>query len=393
MIFERPSVLLLLYALIPMLILMTVNYKLRFARIYSLAASASAIFYDDINAAVKRKPSVPLIRAGLCLRYILSCLFFIIFFVCMCAALAGPRFGVHYVRELRQGADIVLAFDLSRSMNVRDAAPLPYSAAWNAARNMGTAGIRGALSSSRLERSIYTARILLENLISSDGDFKNIRLGAALGKGEAVLAVPLTGDPEAIFALLNSITSLALTSRGTNLEKILDAASKAFQDGFPVSRSIVLFSDGESLTGSLTAAIERLRRRDIKVFTIGAGSVYGAVVPDAGSFESVNSTGKKAPITSYLRPDILESIAEWTGGAYIDGDLDSAAVQLAVKINSNSTPSDENGAWTLREESGVQWHIFVIAGLISLIFSKLCSLRFKHPATRHPPVGFSYATR
>jgi Ca-activated chloride channel family protein len=298
----------------------------------------------------------------------------------MCTALAGPRFGVHYVRELHQGSDIVLAFDLSRSMNVRDAAPLPYSAAWNAAREMGTAGIRGALSSSRLERSIYTARILLENIISSGGGFKDIRFGAALGKGEAILAVPLTDDTEAIFALLNSLTSLAITSRGTNLEKILDAASEAFQDDFPASRSIVLFSDGETLTGSLPAALERLRRRDIKTFTIGAGSIYGAVVPDADSFEGVNSTGKKAAITSYLRPDILESIAEQTGGAYIDGDSDSAAAQLVLKINSNITPPDENGAWTLREESSVQRHLFVIAGLISFILSKLCSLRFKPPA-------------
>jgi Ca-activated chloride channel family protein len=363
---------------------MIINYKWRFKRIYSLSAPGSAIFYDDINAAGKRKPSMPLIRAGLCLRYILSCLFFIIFFICMCAALAGPRFGVHYVRELHQGSDIVLAFDLSRSMNVRDAAPLPSAAAWDAAREM--AGIRGALSSSRLERSIYTARILLENIISSDGGFKegggfkDIRFGAALGKGEAVLAVPLTDDTEAIFALLNSLTSLAITSRGTNLEKILDAASEAFQDDFPASRSIVLFSDGESLEGSVPTALERLRRRDIKTFTIGAGSIYGAVVPDTGSFEGANSTGKKAAITSYLRPDLLESIAERTGGAYIDGDSDSAAAQLALKINSNSTPPDENGAWTLREESGVQWHLFVIAGLISFILSKLCSLRFKRPA-------------
>jgi Ca-activated chloride channel family protein len=343
---------------------MIVNYKWRFARIHSLAAPLLTVFYDDMDA-VKGKPSGLPSRAGLCLRYTASALFFIIFYICMCAALAGPRFGVHFVRELHHGADVVLAFDLSRSMNVRDSAPLPSAT-----------GARGALSSSRLERSIYTAKTLLEKVISLDGGFKNIRFGVAMGKGEAVLAVPLTSDSEAVFALLDSLASLAITSRGTNLEKILDAAAGAFQDNFPAGRVIILFSDGETLSGSLTAAIERLRQQDVKVLTAAAGSVYGAVVPDTDSFESVNSAGKKPDsITSYLRPDILSNITERTGGVYINGDSDAAAAQLAGEIKSNGVAAGEDGSWIFRMESSAQWHIFVIAGLISFIFLKLCSLR------------------
>ncbi|MDR2796164.1 MAG: VWA domain-containing protein [Spirochaetaceae bacterium] len=378
MTFDHPAMLLLLYALIPLLILMAVNYKIRFTRIYSVAAPLSTIFYDDVGKTRKKRSKRLPVRVELSLRYAASCLLFIIFYICLCLALAGPCFGVHFVRELRRGADVVLAFDLSRSMNVRDAAPLPPAAGRRQAAAGDTNGtapaIRGELSSSRLERSIYTAKKLLEYLLPDRAAPQNIRFGAALGKGEAILAIPLTDDSEAVLALLDSLTSLAITSRGTNLEKILDAAAGAFQDNFPSARYVALFSDGEALSGSLQAALERLREQNITLFTVGSGSVYGAPVPEDASFETVNSSGKPpAAITSYLRQDVLSAAAERTGGTFIDGNTGAAAF-LAGLINADGMT---DGEWVFREESNAMWHIFTIVGLAAFILSKLCSLRFR----------------
>lgn len=358
---------LLLYLLIPAIILMIVNYKLRFTHIYSFITQISTVFYDDVGAGGKKTSYASLSRAGLCLRYAASCLLFVVFFVCICFALAGPRFGVSFTRELRQGADVILVFDLSRSMNVRDAASLPTVVGEG----------RSALSSSRLERSVYVAGALLEALFFSDA--AAVRFGVVMGKGEAILAIPLTSDPEALFALLDSLTDLAFTSRGTNLEKMLDIAGGAFQDNFPAGRSIILFSDGEALSGAIHAAIERLRMRDVRVFPVGVGSVYGAVVPEAGSFESVNSSGKRpSQITSYLRPDTLSNIAERTGGVYIDGNADNAADLLSGNIKSTGAAS-EDGVWVFRKESSSQRHLFVIAAFIAFALLRLCSLRFRQP--------------
>ncbi|MDR2659101.1 MAG: VWA domain-containing protein [Spirochaetaceae bacterium] len=382
MTFERPAMLLMLYALIPIIILMIVNYKLRFIRVYSLIAPLSTVFYDDMNVSSKKKSRVFTIKSRLCIRYIASSLFFIIFFICMCFAFSGPRFGVYFVREFHQGADVVFAFDLSRSMNVRDAAPLP-SLALATDGQTGAAALRGGLSSSRIERSIYIAKAALENIVSTDGLSKDVRFGVAFGKGEAILAVPLTSDIESMFVLLDSLTDIAITSRGTNLEKILDAAAGAFHDNFPATRSIALFSDGEALTGSLTAAIERLRQREVKVFAVGVGSIYGAVVPAQDSFETINSTGKKPEtITSYLRQDMLSNASERTGGVYIDGGLDTAPEQLAALLKSNGISPGKDGLWTFREESSSQWQLFVIAAVISFILLKLCSLRLKKSPAR-----------
>jgi Ca-activated chloride channel family protein len=358
--------------------MMTFNYRKRFVRIYSLIAPFSTIFYDDIGGNRKAKMRKLPVQAELGLRYTVSCLLFLVFYACLCIALAGPCFGVNFVRELRRGADIVFAFDLSRSMNVKDGAPLPsasVSLQQAAAGPAGTAAaIRGDLSSSRLERSVYTAKALFASLLPEGGGLQNIRFGAALGKGEAILAVPLTDDTEAMLALLDSLTSLAMTSRGTNLEKILDAAAGAFQDNFPSARYVVLFSDGEALSGSLSAAVERLRERDITLFVVGAGSIYGAAVPEDGSFETVNSSGKRPVIiTSYLRQDVLSAAAERTGGVYIDGNIDAAPL-LAASINETGMMDSE---WVFREERNAVWHIFIITGIAAFILSKLCSLRFR----------------
>jgi Ca-activated chloride channel family protein len=235
--------------------------------------------------------------------------------------------------------------------------------------------IRGAASSSRLERSVYTAKALIENLYAASAAVGGggIRFGAALGKGEAILAVPLTGDTEAVFALLNSLTSLTITSRGTNLEKLIDAAAGSFQDDFPSARYIILFSDGETLSGSVTAAVERLRQKRVKLFTAGAGSVYGAPVP-----ETASPDGKQPlPVTSYPRIDVLTNAAERTGGVFVDASSDDAAQTIAGHIRSNSPLSGSESAWTLREESSGRWPLFVIAGLAAFILSRLCSLTLK----------------
>ena len=55
MTFENPACFSLLYALIPVIILMILNYKRRFTRIYSLLAPVTTIFYDEpVKNSVKK---------------------------------------------------------------------------------------------------------------------------------------------------------------------------------------------------------------------------------------------------------------------------------------------------------------------------------------------------
>ena len=279
------------------------------------------------------------------LRLVISDVFFLLFLCFMIVALAGPRWGIRLVADYRRGVDLVLAFDLSRSMNVQDCPPY---------RNQS-----GSQDISRLERGIGIARDLANTL----GD---VRLGTAAGKGRGVLAVPLTYDSETVMAFLYGLDSRSITGTGTNLESLLNAASSAFRDSAPNRRGIILFSDGESLSGSFQAAVEKARKAGISISAVGLGSDQGGPVPiergqdnPGGVLLSPDGT----PVISTRQSDSLRNGAEKTGGIYIDGSRNDAAMLLVNYVNSLSSESRLSGH---RREANPRWQIFILAGIAFL---------------------------
>ncbi|MDR2601396.1 MAG: VWA domain-containing protein [Spirochaetaceae bacterium] len=301
------------------------------------------------------------------LRYFFSGLFFVVFVSCLIIALSAPRMGKKLVREFRRGADVALAYDVSKSMDLKDVSSF--------SKFLYSSGSRlGEIQAqSRLERAAELGEALV---LSSMDDIENrsvkavipsdihIRFALALGKGNGFLAVPLTSDAEAILAMLSSLSSDLVTSRGTNLENIVDAAASCFDDNFSTAKMIVLFSDGEALDGELSRAAERCKENGVVLYAVGVGGKEGAVI-------NVEGLGG---VTSALNEASLTSAASLTGGAYIDGGSSAAPATLA-KITSSAGES----SWNFREETISVWHIFIIAGLFSLLFSKLCGKKLKRP--------------
>jgi Ca-activated chloride channel family protein len=271
--------------------------------------------------------------------------FFLVFLFSLIVALAGPRWGIAFVADYRRGVDVILALDISRSMQVRD-----------------SGGLR---KNSRLDTGIAIAR----DLASSLGD---VRIGAAVGKGRGVLAVPLTYDSEAVLNFLDSLDGFSVTGAGTNLESLIDAASGAFRDDSPGRRELILFSDGESLSGEVEAALNRARSRNITVSAIGLGSGEGGPVPvEPGPLAPdgvLLSDG--VPVISVRRGAFLEKTVEKSGGLYVDGNRDDAAHSAAAYIRSLSA---ESGPIGRRRESRPRWRLFVLIALASLGFSRFLS--------------------
>ncbi|MDR1301375.1 MAG: VWA domain-containing protein [Treponema sp.] len=266
-----------------------------------------------------------------------------IFFACLIIALAGPRWGKRMVMEYRRGVDVVFALDLSRSMEVRDIPPPE-----------GT---------SRLSRALSIAQ-------ETAGAAGEIRLGAAIGKGRGVLAVPLTYDTGVLVSFLEGLSSSAITGQGTNLETLIDAAAGAFQDGFPTSREIILFSDGETLSGSLFTASDRVLHKGVRISAVGLGTEQGGPVPYTLPFTQEQAQ-EEVPL-SYRRSDNLQRVAERTGGVYIDGNREDAASVLLDHIRSYGLESGMQGHHL---EAQARWRVFVIAALISLGLVKVLSIR------------------
>jgi Ca-activated chloride channel family protein len=335
--FDNPRFLLALFLIVPLIILNCVHYYRR-RTILNFLGGAGETFSSYSGSTGAR---------SLRFRVALSVFAFSLFLGCIIIALAGPRGGSRLVSENRRGLDVVFAIDVSRSMDVRDISPG---------------------GPSRLTHAAALARELILALSSGGGsDFDGadgIRFGAAIGKGRGVLAVPLTGDAEAILAFFTGLSGSTVTGTGTNLEQLIDAAAAAFQNAFPSRRLIILLSDGESLGGVLNAALERLRGAEILLAAAGFGSETGGQVPFGGD---VLLGDDGYPVISYLRSDYLRDAAESGGGIYVDGGKENAADLLIDYLNSLSVSVNSDGrretVRTFRRETRPLRHYFVLAAL------------------------------
>ncbi|MDR0315773.1 MAG: VWA domain-containing protein [Treponema sp.] len=278
------------------------------------------------------------------LRLLASRVFFRIFLGCFIIALASPRWGLEQSGgEYRRGLDVVIAIDVSRSMEIRD---VPGGRGTDSGTEHG--------ETSRLERGLSIVR---EAVSAVPGP----RFAAAVSRNRGLLAVPLTWDNSAVLSFLDAAGS-SMSGSGTNLESLVDAAATAFQSSFPFKRLIILVSDGEALSGSLKAALERCNYEGIMVSALAVGSDEGSPVP--GQEDSISRRDQA----------LMRLAAEQTGGIYIDGNLANAAAALSSHLRSLGNESESSGG---RRERKARWPLFIMAAIICYGASKLSLFKRK----------------
>lgn len=209
-------------------------------------------------------------------------------FALLAIGAAGPEWGTQVVRRSASGSDVVLAIDVSTSMDVRDVAP------------------------SRLEEARREALAVLDRLEGS-------RIGVVAFAGDAVRLCPLTLDRAAVRLVLESITSFSVSQPGTDLGRGLRMAMKVLPGGRRSEQIIVLWTDGEDLEQGATGAIEDAARGGYRVLAVGVGTPAGDVVPvldDQGRSVDVKRDETGAVVKSRLDENLLRTLARRTRGAY-----------------------------------------------------------------------------
>ena len=264
-----------------------------------------------------------------------SRLFFSVFLACLIIAAAGPRWGIRQTPgDFRRNLDAVIAIDVSRSMDIGD-------------------GYAGGIT--RLERGAAIVRKAVENL-------PGLRYAVAVSRNRGILAIPLSWDNSVVLSFLDAADGSSLTGRGTNLESLLDAASGAFAQSAHSARAIILVSDGEELSGSLSAAVGRCARNGIAVIPVAVGSDEGRPLPADNTITSRRDSGA------------LLAAAQETGGLYIDGSREDAADALILHLRSLASESRSGEG---RRERAPRWFIFALAAILAYGISKVCLLRIK----------------
>lgn len=215
-------------------------------------------------------------------------------------AAARPQAGERPALIGREGRDVLVLLDLSRSMNVADAG--------------GT----------RLARA---KQVLGELAAARPAD----RLGLIVFGGSAFLQLPLTTDHDAFRRFVDAGSTDDVGDPSTDLSAALAAGGTAFEhEGEPGSRAVLVVSDGESGEGDIGAGLAGLIREAVPVFAVGVGSAAGGPVP-ADSTEAPERYHRDhigRVVVSRLEEADLRQAAERTGGAYAR--WDDAAGMRAV---------------------------------------------------------------
>lgn len=265
------------------------------------------------------------IRSVFFVKWFLSSLCLLLTFSFFVLSLSGLSWEEDLIKEDRLGIDVIYLVDVSYSMLARDVQP------------------------DRLGRARELVRELSENIAGS-------RVGLVAFKGDGTLLLPPTEDVHALENVLNFLNTEVISTPGSNLESALNKALESFPQGINTHRIIVLFSDGESLSGNSDKAILEATQEGIPIFTYGLGSIEGAVIPQGGD---VLKKGGQAVITR-LNSTALKEISRLTKGMYFESPAGSTA--LSNEIISLVQERDSSG---FRLVSIAQYRIFLFFALIS----------------------------
>ncbi len=224
-------------------------------------------------------------------------LVFILFTMLVLIALARPQRVNEQVELSADGIDIVLALDVSGSMELQDFKPTRLAAAKEVAINF------------------------------IDGRVED-RIGLVVFAGDAYSLAPLTTDYELLRQSINDIAPRMIPNDGTAIGSALAIAVNRLRDSNAQSKVIILISDGENTAGSLDPemAARLAFGFQIKLYTIGIGK-DGQVPFDA------NGDGKLVYVETKLDETSLRQIATIGQGRFYRASNEDALQSVFRSIN------------------------------------------------------------
>lgn len=231
-------------------------------------------------------------------KWFLSSLLLILTYVFLVLSLSGINWGEEPVEEDRVGLDLIFVVDTSYSMLASDIAP------------------------SRLGRAKEVVRGIVEN-------FPGARFGLVAFKGEGTVLLPATEDQYALDNALNYLNTEVISTPGTNLEKALVSALEAMPTGSNRNRVIILFSDGEGLTGQVNDAALVAGRQGIPIYSFGLGDQAGTTIELSTGDVLRDRQGN--PVVTRLDDQTLKEVSRLSRGEYFDASMGLGPLDATIR--------------------------------------------------------------
>ncbi|MEM8817790.1 MAG: VWA domain-containing protein, partial [Pseudomonadota bacterium] len=251
-------------------------------------------------------------------------------------ALAGPAWERIEQPVFRSDQALVVALDLSRSMDAGDLTP------------------------SRMQRARLKILDLLER---RDGG----QTALVVYSSNAFTVTPLTSDADTIASLVNSLSTDIMPSRGSYPVAAIDKGGQLLEQAKAPVGEVLLVTDGGTSPAAERYA-RALRDAGYTLSVLGVGTREGAPIPrSTGGFVTDQRGRIAVPV---LEEDGLRKLARAGGGRYAtlsadDRDLDYL---LSGETLSRSKSDDAQATDQWREEG--PWLVLLLLPLAALAFRK-----------------------
>lgn len=251
-------------------------------------------------------------------------------------ALAGPAWQRIEQPVFRSDQALVVALDLSRSMDAQDVSP------------------------SRLTR----ARLKVLDLLERRGSGQT---ALVVYSANAFTVTPLTTDGDTVAALVNSLGTDIMPSRGSYPVAAISKGRQLLEQAGVGAGEVLLITDGGASPAAERVARD-LRDEGFTLSVLGVGTREGAPIPRAGGGFVTDGSGQMA--VPRLEEGSLRRLASAGGGRYAtltadDSDLDHllSGETLARRAGDDSQATDQ---W--REEG--PWLVLLLLPLAALAFRR-----------------------
>lgn len=201
--------------------------------------------------------------------------------------IAQPQFGSKLETVKRKGIEIMIALDVSNSMNAQDIEP------------------------SRLERAKQAIARLVDKL-------SNDKIGIIVFAGQAYTQLPITTDYPSAKMFLNTINTGIVPMQGTAIGTAINRSINSFSHEEEINRAVIVITDGENHEDDAIEAASLAHEKGIRIYTVGMGLPSGSPIPvNPNNANDFLKDREGNVVISKLNEQMLQQIAIAGNGNYI----------------------------------------------------------------------------
>lgn len=217
--------------------------------------------------------------------------------VLILTAMARPQKTNEKIEQWTEGIDIILAIDISQSMQIEDFPP------------------------NRLEAAKKVGRDFIKGRVQD-------RIGIVVFSGDAFSLAPLTTDYDLLNSYLNEMNFDMIESRGTAIGSALAVVTNRMRESKSKSKVCILLSDGDNTAGNIDpiTSAELASAYSIKIYTIVVGKE--GLVPFGKDF-----FGRPNMVENTVDESTMRKIAQIGSGEFFRVTDTRALQQVFAKID------------------------------------------------------------